>query len=918
MEKIFFNKAWRIFVISLILIGLFGQPASVARAAPAGLGTGLYAVYTNLNSTTVTKEVLAEGPINHGWNNTCPDSNMYQNVCGVWADIYTAWTTHEETLTGYIEAPATGSYTFHASIDDYLEITINGQTQIVDNLGGAGYNITMTLTEGQFVPIRMYFKNRMGSANLCLQWTKPDSTTEIVPTMYLYNSLLNPPPPPLPSSFYGEVRFSDSPPIAGNALEAYLPGVIGPAATATIVDTAGVLTYSIIVPGDTDGTAKKEGGLPGELITFKINGRVVATATWQSSTDIQKNLHPPQAVPGGPYNGNEGAAINFSGSATDWGTDATTYQWDWDNNGTYDTAGQTPGHTWPDNGAYTVGLKVTDAQGGEGTATVQVTVNNVAPTLTISGANTVNEGSAYTLNLSATDPGTDTISGWSIDWGHGSPQAVTGNPASVTHTYPDGPNTYTITATATDEDGTYNANSKSVTVNNVTPTVTRNNATVIVNEGQAAANTGTYADPGDDTVTLGASVGTVTDAGGGAWTWSFATTDGPAQDQTVTITATDSDSAAGTATFTLTVNNVAPTATFNAPASVAEGSAINPSLTAPSDPSSVDTTAGFQYAFDCGAGYGAWSSISTAACPTTDDGSRTVKGKIKDKDNGETEYTATVTITNVLPVANAGGPYTGLAGAAVPLSGAASTCASVDTCTYAWDLDNDGQYDDATGVSTSNTWNTIGAYTVGLQVTDDDGSASTATAAVTINGATHSISLVPGWNLVAFNLHPQDTSIATVLSSISGKYDLVYAWDGSVSTNNWKKFAPAVPFGNTLTTLDEKMGFWIHMTSAATLNVVGSVPTSTSITLATAGGGWNLVGYPAQGARPLPDALRDHGVGTNYTLVYSYRASETTDPWKLFDRNAPAYANDLPQLTPGWGYWVRVSSDSTWTVVYLP
>lgn len=918
MKTSFFDRAWRVFVILFFIIGLFGQPASVARAAPAGLGTGLYAVYTNLNSTVVTKEVLAEGPINHGWNGSCASTSntMYQNECSsTWADIYTAWSTHEETLTGYIEAPATGSYTFHSWIDDYLEITINGQSQTVDNIGGGGYNITMTLTEGQFVPIRMVFKNRGGSANLSLQWTRPDSTTEIIPKQYLYNSLLNPPPPPLPSSFYGEVRFSDSPPDAGAMLEAYLPGVVGPAA---IADTAGVLTYSINVPGDTDGTAKKEGGLPGELITFKINGRVAATATWQSGANTFMHLHPPQAVPGGPYSGNEGAPINFNGSATDLGSDATTYQWDWDNNGTYDTTGQTPSHTWADNGTYTVGLKVTDAQGGEGTSTVTATVNNVAPTLTISGADTVNEGSVYTLSLSATDPGADTISGWSINWGHGSPQAVTGNPSSVTHTYSDGPASYTITATATDEDGTYSANSKSVTVNNVTPTVTVTNATVTVNEGQTAANSGTYADPGDDTVTLSASVGSVTDAGSGAWTWSFVTADGPAQGQTVTITATDSDSAAGTATFSLVVNNIAPTATFNAPVSVAEGSAINLSLTAPSDPSSVDTTAGFQYAFDCGAGYGAWSGTTTAACSTTDDGSRTVKGKIKDKDNGETEYTANVTITNVLPVANVGGPYTGIAGAAVALSAAASTCASVDTCTYAWDLDNDGQYDDATGASTSHTWNTIGVYTVGVQVTDDDGSASTASATVTINGATHSISLVPGWNLVSFNLHPQDTSIAVVLASISGKYDLVYAWDGAVSTNNWKKYDPAVGYGNTLASLDETKGFWIHMTSAGTLDVVGSVPTTTTITLSTAGGGWNLVGYPAQGARPLPDALRDNGVETNYTLVYSFRASDTTDPWKLFDRNAPGYANDLTTLTPGWGYWVRATSNSTWTVGYLP
>ena len=48
--------------------------------------------------------------------------------------------------------------------------------------------------------------------------------------------------------------------------------------------------------------------------------------------------------------------------------------------------------------------------------------------------------------------------------------------------------------------------------------------------------------------------------------------------------------------------------------------------------------------------------------------------------------------------------------------------------------------------------------------------------------AKHSISLVPGWNLVSFNVHPTDTAIAAVLSSIAGNYNLVYAWDATALT----------------------------------------------------------------------------------------------------------------------------------------
>ena len=75
-----------------------------------------------------------------------------------------------------------------------------------------------------------------------------------------------------------------------------------------------------------------------------------------------------------------------------------------------------------------------------------------------------NRGSPFVFSfLSA--PGDDTISSWFIDWGDGSDpdgvggvgEVVSGNPTSVDHTYVDGTTIFTILATATDEDGTYNA-----------------------------------------------------------------------------------------------------------------------------------------------------------------------------------------------------------------------------------------------------------------------------------------------------------------------------------------------------------------------------------------------------------------------------------------------------------------------------
>src|SRR5204862_1443781 len=86
--------------------------------------------------------------------------------------------------------------------------------------------------------------------------------------------------------------------------------------------------------------------------------------------------------------------------------------------------------------------------------------------------------------------------------------------------------------------------------------------------------------------------------------------------------------------------------------SIMEGSSFTLSLTSASDPSPADVSAGFTYAFDCGAGtgFGPFSSSSSATCLTTDNRTRTVKGQIRDKDGGATAYTGTVTVTNVPPV----------------------------------------------------------------------------------------------------------------------------------------------------------------------------------------------------------------------------------------------------------------------------
>ena len=66
----------------------------------------------------------------------------------------------------------------------------------------------------------------------------------------------------------------------------------------------------------------------------------------------------------------------------------------------------------------------------------------------------------------------------------------------MTHTFADGDATYSISATATDDDGTYSSNTLSVMVTDVDPTLAISGASN-VNEGDTYTLNLSSSDPGD-------------------------------------------------------------------------------------------------------------------------------------------------------------------------------------------------------------------------------------------------------------------------------------------------------------------------------------------------------------------------------------------------------------------------------------
>jgi len=165
--------------------------------------------------------------------------------------------------------------------------------------------------------------------------------------------------------------------------------------------------------------------------------------------------------------------------------------------------------------------------------------------------------------------------------------------------------------------------------------------------------------------------------------------------------------------------------------------------------------------------------------------------------------------------------------------------------------------------------------------------------------STGNISLSTGWNLISIPYTPSDTAIGTVLSGISGYYTIVWGYPSQA----WKFYDPSDPDGSTLTTMTPGKGYWIKMTSARTLTVSGTTP-STSVSLAS---GWNLVGYNTTSSGVASTVLA--GISGSTTIVWGY----PSQAWKFYDPT-DVDGSTLTSFTSGGGYWIKTTGATTWTL----
>jgi hypothetical protein len=167
------------------------------------------------------------------------------------------------------------------------------------------------------------------------------------------------------------------------------------------------------------------------------------------------------------------------------------------------------------------------------------------------------------------------------------------------------------------------------------------------------------------------------------------------------------------------------------------------------------------------------------------------------------------------------------------------------------------------------------------------------------SGAAVCVPLQKGWNLISLPVSPASAAISDVLSSVSGYYSVIWAYQ----SGRWKMYDPESPGLSDLSVLESGWGYWISMNRSETLRVSGS-PAAKTVVLAK---GWNLVGYNASHSQAVSDALAS--VKGKYLSVWTIIGGE----WKVYDPANPNFS-DLVSAQAGYGYWINTAEACSWTL----
>ena len=417
----------------------------------------------------------------------------------------------------------------------------------------------------------------------------------------------------------------------------------------------------------------------------------------------------------------------------------------------------TPSFLAADNGVYSFLLTVSDPGALVASDTVDVTVNNVVPTVEAGDPQTLRKGLPVNISPAFTDPGIADTHVATVAWGDGNVDTFDPavSPISATHNYLAG-GIFTVNVTVTDDDGGVGTDSLIVTVQENKVPVANAGINQTVVEGATVLLDGSgSADPDGDIASYEWDLGDGS-SGDGRTVAHIYPDNGVF---TVTLRVTDNEGATGDATAIITVNNVLPRVATGDDQSVNEGETVEISNTF-TEASPVDThTATINWGDNT-----APTTIDAAVSPVSashvyiDNGTFIVTVNVTDDDGGVGVSQVTVTVANVTPVVDAGPGQAPFAGTPLTVAATFTDAGSGDTHTATFDWGDETvepgtvtEVDGSGTVEGTHTYNAAGAFPVTLTVTDDDGAVATGSIEVVVLGA---VGLIEGIEVREFAITP--------------------------------------------------------------------------------------------------------------------------------------------------------------------
>jgi len=160
--------------------------------------------------------------------------------------------------------------------------------------------------------------------------------------------------------------------------------------------------------------------------------------------------------------------------------------------------------------------------------------------------------------------------------------------------------------------------------------------------------------------------------------------------------------------------------------------------------------------------------------------------------------------------------------------------------------------------------------------------------------------LTEGWNLISFNVSPENKQMDDMLQPLIDSAYLIKAID---ENGNFVQEIPGTGWLNTIGEMKNEEGYYVKVsadTDLASNGLRSNISTSIPLTQ-----GWNIMGYPLENNQ---DAMNAYG-----NLINENKLVKVINESGGFIENIPevGWINTIGNLEPGEGYYIKLNTDDT-------